>query len=200
MRKFTSGALLALVVMSYKATPAAPYGLEKSFPSNTIRLTVKVQNQKYCSHGLGLVDLPMLRFELVLRFENISDSAIVLNGIRVGDSIFVGKSIRDLRAQKYEPGSKMPESMEPQPTAKSLIDVTTVLPRKAVEIRTANSWVLVALDKSQRRLGVSPGKHFLQVFAGVDLSNDSHGPATLIRSSLPAQFVVERNPKIENCD
>ena len=168
------------------------------FPSDRLRLGVQVLDRKYCKTGNE--GLPTLRFTLLFQFKNITSGSLTFNHVGTGDAIYVGKSVKDIYTGKYEPGSQLPDSLGHSLAKGWQADGRTVASGKALEIRTKNVWISLAMNKEQRELGASPGRHFLQVFGTAEISDDTHGPATVLLSSVPASFVVDSSPKFEGCD
>jgi len=178
------------------ASSAQPVG--KPFPSGRLQLRAKVLSQKYCTYGPA--GLPTLRFTLLFQFINLTDKPLTFNHVAAGEGVYIGKSVRDIRAGKYEPGSRQPDMIYGSPSKEQPPDGRTVAAGGTLEIESTKIWINLATNKKQRELGASPGKHFLQVTGGAEISDESHGPATVLLSSVPTQFIVDPNSKIEGCD
>jgi hypothetical protein len=198
--RFLAVALPPLFFMISAGTWAAasPQPRGKPFPSGRLQLGVQVLSQKYCAYGSE--GLPTLRFKLSFQFKNLTGGQLTFNHVAVGDAVYIGKSVRNIHAGKYEPGSRLPDTVGISPSKKWQPDGRAVAPGGTLEIRTTNIWISLATNKKQRELGASPGRHFLRVFGEAEISDKSHGPATVILSSVPAPFVVDPNPKVQSCD
>jgi hypothetical protein len=171
---------------------------EKPFPSGRLQLGVQVLSQKYCAYGSA--GLPTLRFTLSFQFKNLADGPLTFNHVVAGDGVYVGKSVRNMHAGKYEPGSRLPDTVGLSPSKGWQADGRTVASGGTLEITNTSTWIDLATDKKQRELGASPGRHFLQVFGAAEISDESHGPATVMLSSVPTPFVIDPHPKVEVCD
>jgi hypothetical protein len=173
-----------------------------AFSSDGIELTAKVLRQSYCRVGTG--GLPMLKFTLSLQFKNLKNSPINLNNINVADSVLVAKSAHNLRTGRYEPGSRIVDRITDSHGSAASSDTPavsqTIDPGGALEIETTKIWIRVVADKSQRELGVSSGKHYMQLHAEVQVSNGSAASASVILVSQPTSFLVDGKPTFGVCN
>ena len=198
--RFPPVALLSLCFMisagSWVASSGQPGG--KQFPSGALQLGVQVLSKKYCAYGSE--GLPTLRFTLSFQFKNLTGGPLNFNHVAAGDAVYIGKSVRNIHAGKYEPGSQLPDTVGITPSKEWQADGRTVPPGGTLEIRTTSIWISLATNRKQRELGASPGRHFLQAFGAAEISDESHGPAKVMLSSVHTPFVVDPHPKLERCD
>lgn len=198
-RRFSVVTLLSPLVVCVAGlwVASSPVLGKKSFPNDSIQLETKVSGQKYCASEVG--GLPKLTFTLSLQFRNLLGTPLMMDHVGIDDAVYIGKTIRDLHTRRYEPGSRLPDTVGISHSMGWKADGRKVGPRGTFEVSSSDIWVLVATDSKQNQMGVSSGRHFLQIFAEVEISDESHGPSTMILSSLPAPFVVDTDPKIESC-
>jgi hypothetical protein len=169
------------------------------FPSRSVALRVKVLGQDYCAPTQG--GSPKLRFILLFQFLNITKEAVVFNHIGIDDAAYVGRSIHSLQKGQYEPGSRLPDSLGMISGSPGWGDNNTSVNSGGIlEVTAKNIWLRLSTVPGESELGVSPGKHFLQVFAGAVVSDNSHHEASTLLISDPIPFVVGRNPKLGACN
>ena len=190
--------LLFFMISAGTCVTSSPQAGGKPFPSGRLQLGAQVLSQKYCAHGNR--GLPTLTFTLSFQYKNLTDRPLIFNRVAAGDAVYIGKSVRDIHAGRYEPGSRLPDTVGISRSKEWQTDGRTVAPGETLEIRTTNIWIRLATNKKQREMGTSPGRHFLQVFGEAEISDESHGPATVMLSSLPTPFVVDPKAKVEGCD
>ncbi len=191
------GCLLTLLSFCDSRTVAsAPHG--KPFPGGTLHLKVQILSQKYCMFGTERS--PTLRFILSFRFENISDTPVTFNHVNADDTIYIGKSLKEIQVGKFERGSRVPETLGLSSSKRWAADGRIVAPGEVLEIKNANVWVDLAGHGQEVDFGASPGKHFLKVAGEAEISNDLHGPSTVFLSSEPAPFVIDAKPELKACD
>jgi hypothetical protein len=189
--------LVAIVLISTDLCVSSQRS-EKPLPTGKLSLRVQVLSQNYCEHGGE--GLPTLRFTLLFQFKNLTDRPLTLNHVAADDAIYIGKSARDIHAGKYEPGSRLPDTVGLAQSKGWQTDGSTISPGGTLELRNTNIRIDLATDEKQRKLGASPGAHFLQVFGEAEIADESHGPLMVILSSEPTHFVVDPKPKFGECD
>jgi hypothetical protein len=164
-----------------------------------VQIRVRVAGSKYCLFGGA--GLTKLQLNLSLDFQNLTGAPVKVNRVAISGAVFVGKSEQDIAAEKYEPGSRMPESLGTQDKADWQDVERTVLPGQSIHITNVDIWMRVAsgTEKNQAALGLSSGRHFLQIPVALEASDSSHDSLTMTLSSVPAPFRVEVEQEIEGC-
>jgi hypothetical protein len=189
--------IILLLLSATSRIGAAQPPTEVDFPSGKVQLVPKVVSQEYCESESG--EPPKLKFVLSAQFKNVSDTPIVFNRIGIGDGVYVGKSIGDMKAGKYEGGSRVPDAIGISSSTSWAEDRRVLAAGTSLEITTRNIWIRLSMHRRRSQLGASPGVHYLQIFAEVEVSDESHSPRTLLLSSVPTRFVVDRHAKFGTC-
>jgi hypothetical protein len=159
-------------------------------------MTGKVVRQEYCADATGLAKV---RFSLKVKFTNLAREPVILRRLAFPNAVFVGRTAKNVRAGKYEPGSRMSETLgmgnsDTWRTLDRRID-----PGQSFDVSEDGIWIRVNRHDSVK-YGVTPGMHCLQIVAEVELSGKSDDLAvqSLNLKSAPFPFTVDSklNPKV----
>jgi hypothetical protein len=177
-------------------TPSLPQMSKLTDGDSRIQIRANVVGEQYCFFGGEA--LARLQLNLSLEFRNLSGAQVKIDRVAIPGAVFVAKSSRDMIAKRYEPGSRMPETLGFADTAKWHVIGRTVRHGQSFKITTSEIWMRVAGDgQRQSALGVLPGLHFFEIPVTLDLSDGSEDTVTMTLWSIPAPFRVESDREIK---